>query len=59
MGWLEREIWETSRKGRAEHLESLPDGLFEEHGMVRVAVLDALEVLVLAPEGIAGTLENL
>jgi hypothetical protein len=49
---------ETDEKERAEHLKGLPDGLLVEHRVVRVAVLDALEVLVLGPEGIAGTLEN-
>ena len=48
-GEIEEEI-------RAKHLEGLPDGLLVEHGMVRVAVLDALEILVLGPEGVAGTL---
>ena len=43
---------------RAEHLQGLPDGLLVEHGVVRVAVLDALQVLVLGPEGVAGTLER-
>ena len=41
---------------RAEHLEGLPDGLLVEDGVVRVAVLDALEVLVLGPKRVAGTL---
>lgn len=45
-----------TRKGRAEHLQGLPDGLLVEHGVVRVAVLDALEVLVLGPERVTGTL---
>ena len=43
-------------KRRAEHLEGLPDGLLVEHGVVGAAVLDALEVLVLGPEGVAGAL---
>lgn len=47
---------EIDEKIRAKHLEGLPDGLLVEDWVVRVAVLDALEVLVLGPEGIAGTL---
>jgi len=45
-----------TRKGRAEHLQGLPNGLLVEHGVVRVAVLDALEVLVFGPKRVAGTL---
>ena len=41
---------------RAEHLQGLPDGLLVEHGVVRVAVLDALQVLVLGPQRVAGAL---
>ena len=47
---------ETGKKGRAKHLERLPDGLLVEHRVVRVAVLDTLEVLVLGPERVAGAL---
>lgn len=57
-GLLETRTRETNKKGRAEHLEGLPDGLFVEHRVVRVAVLDALEVLVLGPERVARTLED-
>ena len=45
-----------SRKGRAEHLQGLPNRLLVEHGVARVAVLDALEVLVFGPKRVAGTL---
>ena len=50
----ERRRW--TRKGRTEHLEGLPNGLLVEHGVIRVAVLDALEVLVFGPKRVAGTL---
>lgn len=47
--------------GRTEHLESLPDGLFEENmgGGIRVrTVLDALHVLPFGPERVTGALER-
>lgn len=47
---------EWTRKGRAKHLQSLPDGLLVEHWVVRVTVFDALKVLVLGPERVTGTL---
>lgn len=43
-------------KGRAEHLEGLPDRLLVEHRMVCIAVLDALKILVLGPERVTGAL---
>lgn len=49
-------------EGRTEHLESLPDRLFEENmrGRIRVGtVLDTLHVLPFAPERITGALERL
>ena len=58
-GWLGKRMWESEKKERTKHLEGLPDGLLVEHWVVRVAVLDALVVLVFGPERIAGALENL
>ena len=54
-GWSEGESGEIDG-GRAEHLQGLPDGLLVEHRVGRVAVLNALEVLVLGPQRVAGAL---
>ena len=55
-GRQKRECGEIEEETRTEHLQGLPDGLLVEHGVVRIAVFDTLEVLVLGPEGVAGTL---
>lgn len=52
----QRERGEIGKGGRAEHLQGLPNRLLVEDGVGGVAVLDALQVLVLGPQRVAGAL---